>query len=412
MEANRCSALRKLWRISSLALFASGLLLADVMNGRAQETDAPARDGSSDGTGDVEQLQRDVQALKAELAAVSDEARSAEEWRESTSAFHLAGYAAAGYTNEEDQTGAFDLVTFNPIFHFQYRDRVLWEAELEMEIERDGETNVNLEYSAVDFLINDYLLLSGGKFLSPLGQFRQNMHPAWINKLPSAPPGFGHDGAAPESDVGLQLRGGVPIGTARMSYAAYVGNGPELEAEDGEIEGIAAEGFTRDSDGKKVWGGRVGFLPSPHLELGLSAATGKTSVATDDGIELAGDPLRDYDVLGVDMDYHWTNAELRGEYIRQSIGEAPGSVAPEGGEWTAWFVQGSYKFAGNDWEGVARYGSFDSPHDGQQQTQWAIGLNYLFSPSAMVKLAYEFNDNDVGNAVGNDRWLVQIAYGY
>ena len=83
--------------------------------------------------------------------------------------------------------------------------------------------------------------------------------------MPSAPPGFGHDGAAPISDVGFQLRGGFPIGSLRTNYAVYISNGPELiaELEDGEFEldGVEAEGFGSDGDGEKVIGGALWVYP-------------------------------------------------------------------------------------------------------------------------------------------------------
>ena len=56
----------------------------------------------------------------------------------------------------------------------------------EIEIDDAGETETNLEYLTIDWFINDYMALIAGKFLSPIGQFRQNLHPSWINKLPSA----------------------------------------------------------------------------------------------------------------------------------------------------------------------------------------------------------------------------------
>lgn len=374
---------------------------------------------------DVATTEDKLEAMQQELQVLQEEVRTAREaqviayadaseWRAPASAFHLAGYAAVGYTDAEHETGVFDTANFNPIFHFQYRDRVLWEAELEFEIEEEGETEVNLEYTTIDFFLNDYLTFVGGKFLSPLGQFRQNLHPAWINKLPSAPPGFGHGGAAPLAEVGFQLRGGAPLGTGRVNYALYAGNGPELEAEDGEIHGVLTEGFARDEDSDKVWGGRIGFLPLPRLEIGLSAAIGEAAVTEDGGMEVAGEPSRDYEALGVDFVYSLRGAELRGEYIRQDIGGAPMSVAPEGGDWETWYVQGAYRFARSQWESVLRYTDFDSPIASQQQEQWTLGLNYLVLPNAIVKLAYEFNDNDndAGAENGEDRWLLQLAYGY
>ncbi len=355
-------------------------------------------------------LRQEFEVAKRDAAAANAEAA---EWRSPTSVVHLAGYAAVGYTDAENETGSFDVANFNPIFHYQYGDRVLWEAELEFEIEEDGETEVGLEYTTIDLFLNDYMTFVGGKFLSPLGQFRQNLHPAWINKLPAAPPGFGHDGAAPLADIGFQLRGGVPVGNpSALNYAVYVANGPELEGEDGEVEAIEAEGFTRDVDGEKVWGGRIGYRPIPNFEVGVSAAVGKAAVTVNDGEEVEDDPERDYDAFGIDAAFAWNGLELRGEYIQQDVDDSMASIAPEGGKWEAWYAQAAYQFAQARWEGVLRYTDFDSPHASQQQEQIALGLNYLIAPSALVKLAYEFNDGLSGTPNDADRWLVQLAYGY
>jgi len=358
----------------------------------------------------------EIQALRTDVAAASQAARrasqSANEWKNTTSVSHLAGYGSAGYVNPENGNDSF-AGNFNPIFHFQYGDRVLWESELEFEIEENGETEVALEYSTIDFFLNDNLIFLAGKFISPLGNFRQNIHPAWINKLPSAPPGFGHDGAAPLAEIGFQLRGGARLGErSKVTYAAYVGMGPKLEGEDGEVHGIDTDGFTEDPDGEKVLGGRLSFLPIPKLEIGLSGAFGDVAVVENDGIEVDGDPLRDYSVLGIDASYQWRNFDFRAEYIQQDVADSAQSVAAEGGTWETWYTQGAYKFGQAKWEGVLRYTDYSSPHANKSQKQWAMGLNYLLTPNAMVKLGYEFNDGLIGEATDDDRWLLQIAYGY
>lgn len=360
---------------------------------------------------------QELQTLRAETTAARQAAQRAEvsanEWKNTTSVTHLAGYASADYASPENGNAAF-VANFNPMFHFQYSDRILWEAELEIEVEEDGDTEIGLEYSTIDLFLNDNLILMAGKFLSPLGNFRQNLHPSWINKLPSAPPGFGHDGAAPIAEVGLQLRGGVNVGQRRkITYAGYVGNGPKLEGEDGEIHGIDTDGFAGDADDEKVFGGRISFLPFPKLELAVSAAVGDAAVVENDDMDFEGDPKRDYEAFGFDASYQWNNLDLRGEYIQQEVQTLETSVAPEGGEWETWYLQGAYKFGTQaKWEGVVRYTDFDSPHANESQEQWALGVNYLLTPSAMVKLGFESNTGLSGEATDDDRWLVQIAYGY
>lgn len=331
---------------------------------------------------------------------------------------HLAGYADVGYISEKDEDGSFSIGSFSPIFHYQYRDMFMLEAELEIEVESDGETEVALEYLTIDWFMNDYSALVAGKFLSPIGQFRQNLHPSWINKMASAPPGFGHDGAAPVSDIGFQVRGGFPLGNVRNNYAVYISNGPELnaESEDGEfeLEGVEAEGFGTDSDGNKVFGGRYGIIPMAGLEIGLSAATGKAAVTNVDGEEI--DPVgdsRDYDVLGADFAWQHKTLEMRGEYVQTKVGEdLTGPGASEGAEWKTWYLQGAYRFPVAKLEPVLRYTDFDSAHSSEDVKQWSAGLNYLFSQHLIAKLNYESNDVSEDSHTPESRWLLQLAYGF
>ena len=359
-------------------------------------------------------LKQQVQnaATKEEVNAVKKEVEVAKkeqaEWKTYDSTVHLGGYAQVGYVDSDPTNDLFNQVQYSPIFHYTYKDLILLESELEIEIEGDGGTEVALEYLTIDWFMHDYMALVAGKFLSPVGQFRQNLHPGWINKLPSAPPGFGHDQAAPVADVGAQLRGGVPFGNnMQTNYAFFVTNGPILELnEDGdEIEAVETEGFTEDSDDNKLFGGRIGFLPIPNFELGFSGSVGD--------IGLPGDPGdRDYDVIGLDFSGRWKNLDLRGEYVKQEVGSLVGSVAEEGQEWEAWYIQPSYKFLPTKFEAVARYSDYDSTHADQDNEQWALGLNYLIAPNAILKFAYEMNDGLAGTTNDENRLFLQFTYGF
>lgn len=355
----------------------------------------------------------DVAALKKDLTDVN---KVHSEWKNADSVVHLAGYGSVGYTDDDISDGRFSQVQFAPIFHYQYQDLMMLESELEIQAQADGSTDINLEYLTLDLFLNDYMTLVGGKFLSPIGQFRQNFHPSWINKLPSAPSGFGHDGAAPVADVGMQLRGGFPLGAMRANYAAFVANGPELEAvtEDGEVEleAIGTEGFANDADGNKVIGGRFGLLPMPGLEIAISLASGEVAVTTLDGSAINGNPSRDYDVIGADFNWQWGNVDLRGEYVKQKVGASSSGLAAERAEWKSWYTQAAYKFLPTKWEGVVRYSDFDSPHPSEDQEQWAIGANYLFAANVIAKIAYESNESQPGAAADEDRILLQMAYGF
>ncbi|MDT8452757.1 MAG: porin [Gammaproteobacteria bacterium] len=378
-------------------------------------------------------LQQQLDALQNQVTALNSEVQQAAEWKNPNTLVHMAGYADVGFISTENANDSFVAGTFAPILHYQYRDAVMMEAELEFEVGEDGGTEVALEYMTIDWFMSDYAVLVAGKFLSPVGQFRQNLHPSWINKLASAPPGFGHDGAAPVSDLGFQLRGGFPLGNMRANYAVYASNGPEInseaESDDAtgvvgyELDGVAAEGFGADVDGEKTWGGRIGILPIASVEIGLSLATGMATVTNVEGNEqlfndkivgpLSGETARDYDVIGADFVWLTGNMSLRGEYVKTEVGEATtGVTASEAAEWTTWYTQAAYRLPNTKWEGVLRYTDYDSPHASVDQKQTAIGVNYLVSNNFMVKLTHELNDGLDGANSDIDRTLLQLAYGF
>ncbi|HEX9626339.1 MAG TPA: porin [Acidiferrobacterales bacterium] len=356
----------------------------------------PSVAGAAD---DLATVKSDVEQLKRDVA-------QANEWRTVNSNVHLTGYAAVSYSAPEAGDSSFGGTTFNPIFHYLYKDLLLLEAELEIELEDDGATATALEYLTLDLFVNDYLTVIAGKFLSPIGQFRQNLHPAWINKLPSAPLGFGHEGAAPLSDVGLQLRGGVPLGPAKVNYAVYTGNGPKLELNGvgTEIEAVMSEGFGADNNENKVVGARIGVLPVPNLEIGASAATGSTLDDT------GATGKRDYDVIGADAALQIAGLDLRAEYVRSEIGAGPvAAVDPGEKQWKTWYGQAAYRIPGTPLEAVARFGKF-TPPGANPTEQWAVGVNYVFAANVIAKLAYEANDTE--GVEDDDRALAQIAYGF
>lgn len=377
----------------------------------------------------IADLNRRLEQLAQQATAARDSARRADEKADKAaqtaadgfdafanrrSNYHLAGYGFVDLVAPQDGDAAFSAASFNPIFHAQYDDRIFFEGELEVDVEESGDTEVNLEYATIGWLFSDHAALVAGRFLSPLGYYRQNLHPAWINRFASAPVGFDHDGAAPNADLGAQIRGGwttTTIGT--FNYSVYVANGPELEAEVDMLEGVMTDGSVRNADGNLIWGGRVGWLPVPTLEIGFSFADGRASVTTADGEEIAGEPGRDYRFYGGDFAWRPLPAlELRGEYARQRAGSAESSLAPDSAVWRAWYAQAAYRFTGTPWELVGRFGDFESVNEMMSIRQWGAGLNFWLSGSAVLKVAYEFNDPDLAMSAINDRILLQIAHGF
>ena len=360
------------------------------------------------------------ESSKSELSALKDSLTEVKTKLEgnSKSGFQLAGYAAFDWADAQGTDNEFSGVKFAPIFHYQYGQLFQFEGELEFIAKEDGDVETELEYAAGTLFLNDYMGLQMGKILSPLGQFVQNLHPSWINKLPSTPLGFGHDGAAPTSNVGIALRGGLPkIANIRSNYVVFVSNAPTFGvAEDGDL-GIDASGKTTSGDVSKTWGGRFAFNPVSGMEIGVSGALGKVSeelTATTVVSGAAGDKIaRDYDVFGTDFMYNIEGIDIKAEYIQQEIGENHISSL-EGGTWRAWYAQVSYQFSTLKIEPVLRYSDYHNPE--QEKNQWTVGMNYLFANNVIAKLAYEYNsdedDNAVSSSANDNRVLAQFAFGF
>lgn len=373
-------------------------------------TTEAAAAGESPATPDATANSPLADATVADPAAAAEEAIADAPVPDPFMLFHLGGFVDASFVKTQGVGKPIGSFTVAPIFHLQFGERIFFEAELELEGDDRGESEAAMEYADINFLINDYAALVVGRFLSPLGNFAPNSHPSWINKLASTPVGFGHGGAATGVDFGVQVRGGKAFTSGQsVNYAVYMGNGAQLALEDGDALDLGKEGQTSDPDGERVGGGRVGWLPFPALEVGVSVARGNVKLDPAPVSDLP-EPARDYRVDGFDATWRPTQAlDLRAEWIRQKIGAAAGSLVPDAAVWRAWFVQGAYRFGADKWEAVARYGDSLTPHGESTLKQTAFGINYLGIGKTVIKLTWELNDAEDEDA-NADRLLLQFAY--
>src|SRR5581483_8355815 len=152
--------------------------------------------------------------------------------------FVLTGWGAASYEWQRNPNTNTFTATLAPILLYRMTDRVLFEAEPEFELKDDGDTEVNLEYAQADIFLNDYVTAVGGKFLLPFGEFIEQLHPAWINKLVSAPLPFREPedgGLLPYSNTGFQMRGGAQLFDREgldIAYNVYIANGPRFDSDE------------------------------------------------------------------------------------------------------------------------------------------------------------------------------------
>ena len=338
-----------------------------------------------------------------------------------TSRFLLRGYAHSGlekYTDKSSFVGG----SFNPIFLWQQSDRLLFESELELELE-NGETVVNMEYADMSYLLTKRLTIRVGKFLVPFGIFNERIHPRWINRLPSNPLGFSHhDRVGPSSDLGVELRGGAPLGAAKINYSVYVVNGPTLNdgSADPDEAGILHYNNFEDNNNNKSVGGRFGFLPfyDSSLEVGFSALVAKVG-DTGSKYEKVGARLYAVDFSFIknllalksiiDIKAQWNRARVdKAEYISPDNPQATYTFDNQSDTYFAGLsLRPAYldHFILKNLEFAVRYSNLKTPaqaHWGTNRSQLTFGINYWLDWRTVLKVGYQINTNNSESAKDED----------
>jgi Phosphate-selective porin O and P len=339
--------------------------------------------------------------------------------------FAIGGAAVVTYQDRDNVDSTFG-ATFAPILLWQPSDKLLFETQIEFGLSGE-ETNVELAQFQMSYLLNDYVTLGAGKFLTPFGTFWERWHPTWINKTPTMPLVY-ERGLIGETGLGVQVRGGFPIGKTKVNYAAYYVNGPDFDdTSPGSAGRLGFENY-RDNNNDKSFGGRVGFLPIPEMELGYSFLTGRV------GSSGSGSSGIDTFVHGVDFAYAREFEAIRGRLDLRAeavwvdtdrlVFTGPFDPFTFDNKRNGWFVQAAYRptlssFKLGDTiemknvEFVVRYDQLRESGPGRlgaDHDKLTLGLDYWFRPNIVWKAAYT-HDRVRGDDDENG-FFMQLAVGF
>lgn len=337
------------------------------------------------------------------------------------SKFMMRGYYHTGFENVtvgDDSDSKFNTGNIAPILMYKQSDKLFFESEFEGEFE-DGEFHWTIEYADVSYVLNDYMTVRAGKFILPFGTFMEKLHPAWINRLATRPLGFGHDGIAPLSDVGVELRGAFHTGPIKLNYQAYVVNGPRLKtgADEPDEAGMLmfGQGAFGDNNNDKAFGGRLGISPftNSSLELGFSGLTSK--VGDKEGLyEDVRANLYALDLNYVkNLNFIKSVVDIKGQYNYSQVDDANYAVPDDtlglyydfNNVSTAYYAQISIRPSMSDnnfirkLELVGRYSVMETPEGSlweSNPTQTAVGINYWLDWRTVLKFGYQTTDGGGG----------------
>jgi len=302
--------------------------------------------------------------------------------------------------------------------------------------------SIMLAYADLVYFINPYVTLTGGMFLSPFGLYPERLHTPWMNRLPDAPAGMGNDQVLPETELGVQLRGGIPIGKIKVLYAMYVSNGPSLVDDSSKNAGRLSYDNLVDNNKNKALGGRIGFLPLPNnrsLEIGFF---GQRARVGQDLVPHAGVMAM---LSGADISFHHYfgfikgAVDLKGQYSAVSVDKVyyrsnPGEILNVPAEdvnlqdstyrfnnvTKLYYMMISYRpTASNNFlkntEYVFRYDILKEPSFSRWNnsgSRFTMGLIYWLESRSAMKLAYQVGISDNVFTKNQNMLMLQWVIGF
>ncbi|HEX3024102.1 MAG TPA: hypothetical protein VHP12_02730 [Chitinophagaceae bacterium] len=282
--------------------------------------------------------------------------------------------------------------------HYEFSPMFLWRhgKKFLMEFEPSFANNgLGVNWADISYFATPNLIIRAGYLVLPFGTYSKKQAAGWINKLATDPMGIT---ALPTTDYGVEIEGGLPIGSMKMNYDFALSNGLQLNA-DGTLTG----GNIVDNNNNKTFTGRLGILPfsNSSLELGVSGMFGKVGNYGSSFQDVKGN------MYAFDLNYVKTFVpillNIKGQYNIVNIGDA-NYVSPVDttqtytfkNHSTAGFIQCAIRPTGiqalHDLELAARYTTYSTPSNstfGSDQHSFSIGLNYWLSWRAVARITYE-----------------------
>jgi hypothetical protein len=295
-----------------------------------------------------------------------------------------------------------------------------------MEFEPSFSNNgLGVNWADICFFAAPNVIIKAGYLVVPFGSYSKRLAAGWINKLAIDP--MGVSSMAP-SDYGIELQGGLPLGSMKMNYDFALTNSMLLNN-----DGTLSSGSLGDVNNNKTFTGRLGILPlsNSSLELGISGMFGKvgtpgTAFQTAKGKSYAFD-------LNYVHTIHPFLINFKAQYNIQNISDV-NYISPVDSvtaytftnHTTTSFIQCSIRPTTlnnflHDMELAGRYTTYNTPANstwGSNQSSYTIGLNYWLSWRTVLKLSYDsYRGNSTGSKTQNaftgttlkNSWYLQFA---
>ncbi len=298
---------------------------------------------------------------------------------------------------------------------WKVNDWIYFEGGADFELNSQNSTDTSLALCDVSFVLNDYMVLRGGLMPTAFSRFKETLDPAWINKMVDAPL---LEAIVPDTTVGIEARGAVPLGPMKMLYALYMFNDPILNTDDPVLNGTVSFDNYQGFDDIPGFGAKVGFLLLPELEVGGAFMWSKVGNRGTDfrqtdlfALDLYARFQKKTEIGSFDAQAEWAMQHVRrATYIGIQNGvDAAGNPIQTilfgplryTNEKQSGYFQVSYRptqaeneivknfefVVRTDWLGLPKRAAQGNNTD---TNRVAAGIDYWFTPSIVLKAEYEY----------------------
>ena len=281
-----------------------------------------------------------------------------------------------------DPNGSFDQVHFNLLTEYAASDTMSAKLNLEFEhspITEDDTGSVAIEWSYLEYIVNNSIKIRAGKTLTPFGIYNEVHDATPTRPFIRIPWGIyasekvGGFDMIPHHNTGLFLLGNHYLtGDVNLNYVLYVGNGENDVENSAEI----------DENKNKALGARVNISPTNDITLSGSYYKDKVGVAE-----------TEHKSANLIASYTPYPLLARAEYAVSKLG----AVTEKSG-----YVEASYAI--NKFNPYFRYSMLDPDKDTSNDnwTELDIGVAYQLQPNVLLKLEDRSVRGKPGNIEIND----------
>jgi len=318
----------------------------------------------------------------------------------------------------------FDLLRGVLYFGYKFNERFVFNSEIEFEhATTDEEGSASVEFAYVDWLWRPELNLRGGLLLVPMG---------FVNELHEPTTFLGAKRPETESRIipttwrenGVGIHGDL----GDFSYRMYVVNG--FDASGFSSAGLRG-GRQKGSKAKAedlAWVGRVDWIGTPGLTLGLSAYVG------DSGQDLVDDSGQSIGVgttvWEAHADWRWRGLQVRGLWSEATLDDVTAlneALGFEGSNSVGERMEGGYVEIGYDllsrrqgsqalipylrWERVDTQAEVPGGYDRKGSTDVEVlTLGLAYQPIEQLILKFDWQDREDAAGTGVDQFNVGLGY--